>query len=208
MPKLSRKCLEYYALMKEQAELYQRVFKPCLDFALAALALIVLLPIILVTALAILIEDGRPIFFVHERIGRNGGLFRIYKFRSMSKDAEILPSIIAGSLRVTKVGAIIRRLNVDELPQLLNVLNNEMSIVGPRPALPSQMQLHNARRENGSSALKPGLTGLAQIKSYDGMSTQHKAKWDGEYARYQSFWLDIKIMFLTVGYLFRRQPTY
>lgn len=188
--------------------MYALFVKPTLDLVLALVALIVLSPLMLLAALAILLEDGGPVFFVHERIGRDGCLFKIYKFRSMPNNTELLPSTAAGGLHVTRVGAIIRRLNADELPQLFNVIKQQMSIVGPRPGLPSQTELHEARRANGAITLKPGLTGLAQIRSYDGMSTQVKAELDGEYARRLSCCMDVKVVLLTVRYVFKPQPVY
>lgn len=188
--------------------MYVHFVKPLFDVVLAIIALIVLSPIMLVAALAILIEDGRPVLFVHERTGRDGRPFRIFKFRSMGKNSEVVPSADGSKLQITKVGAVIRRLNIDELPQLFNIVGQQMSIVGPRPGLPSQTDLHEARKENGAIALRPGITGLAQVKAYDGMTTQAKASFDGEYARDVSLWTDIRIVLDTVLYLFRKQPVY
>lgn len=162
----------------------------------------------LLAAAAILIEDGRPILFVHERTGRGGKGFQIFKFRSMVKDSAIAESAQATTLRITRVGTIIRRLNIDELPQLLNVLRQEMSIVGPRPGLPTQTDLHNLRRTNGAIDLLPGITGLAQIRSYDGMTTKAKAELDGDYAQSISLLTDIKIVLSTFLYFLKRPPTY
>lgn len=190
------------------SEMYLRIIKPTVDISIAAFALVLLCPIMLLAAAAILIEDGQPILFVHERTGRGGKGFQIFKFRSMGKDSAIVESARATTLRVTYVGAIIRRLNIDELPQLFNVLRQEMSIVGPRPGLPTQTDLHDLRQANGAIDLLPGVTGLAQIRSYDGMTTKAKAALDGDYAKSVSLLADIKIILSTFLYVLKRPPTY
>jgi O-antigen biosynthesis protein WbqP len=119
-----------------------------------------------------------------------------------------MPSAEARSTKVTKVGKLIRRTNIDELPQLFNVVKGDMSLVGPRPALPIQRQLCEYRGQIGALACKPGLTGLAQINSYDGMPEREKAEWDGRYASGVSFLTDIDIIARTLGYLLKRPPVY
>jgi O-antigen biosynthesis protein WbqP len=175
---------------------------------LAASAVLALSPLLLVIALAVWLEDRGPALFRQARIGRDGHAFTLLKFRSMPVGTAHLPSTSATSLRVTRVGSVIRRLNFDELPQLLNILLGEMSIVGPRPALASQTELLELRRANGAVSLRPGLTGLAQIRAYDGMPVAEKAAADAEYARRASLSLDVAIILRTVGYLFRRPPVY
>jgi O-antigen biosynthesis protein WbqP len=189
--------------------MYRSVLKRGFDLAASASALVVLSPVMLLTALAIRLEDGGPAFFRQVRVGRSGRPFRIYKFRSMPVDTGDLPSAsAAGALRVTRVGRFIRRTNVDELPQLINVLRGEMSLVGPRPALPSQVALCARRAELGADACAPGLTGLAQVNAYDGMPDEEKAQWDATYAAAVSFPTDLRIILRTFGYLIRRPPVY
>jgi len=132
----------------------------------------------------------------------------VTKFRSMPVTTADIPSAQAGALRVTRVGAIIRRTNIDELPQLFNILKGEMSIVGPRPPLPSQTRLLELRAAEGALDVAPGLTGLAQIKSYDGMPETEKAAYDGQYARNVTFLNDTMIVLRTFGYLAHRPPVY
>ena len=191
-----------------KAMLYRRYLKRGFDVAASAAALAVLSPVLLLTAAAIRLEDGGPALFRQDRVGKDGRTFRIYKFRSMPVSTENVPSAKAGTLRVTRVGRLIRRTNVDELPQLLNVLRGDMSLVGPRPALPAQAELCALRRENGAAACLPGLTGLAQIRSYDGMPETEKARWDAEYARDVRFARDLGVVLRTFGYLLRRPPVY
>lgn len=188
--------------------MYLRLIKPVIDISIAVFALVLLSPILLFTAAAILIEDGRPILFVHERTGRGGEGFQIFKFRSMGKESAIIESAQAKTLRVTRVGAVIRRLNVDELPQFFNVLRQDMSIVGPRPGLPTQADLHEFRRANGAIDLLPGITGLAQVNSFDDMTTEEKAAFDGDYWESVSMMTDIKVILFTFLYFLKPPPTY
>jgi O-antigen biosynthesis protein WbqP len=189
-------------------EFYRREGKRALDAMLAGLALLVLAPIMALVALAVRLEDGGPALFRQQRTGRGGAVFTLFKFRSMPPGSANLPSTQATHLQVTRVGAILRRTNLDELPQLFNILRGDMSIVGPRPALPSQSELLVLRGETGAAACRPGLTGLAQIRAYEGMPIAEKSAHDGEYARRMSLWLDLTISVRTIGYLFRRPPVY
>jgi O-antigen biosynthesis protein WbqP len=188
--------------------LYERVFKRLFDLVIAIPALIVLSPLLLVTALAIRLEDGSPVMFRQRRVGRNGIEFVIFKFRSMPVSTPSVPSADAARLTVTRVGKVIRRTNIDELPQLLNVLRGDMSVVGPRPALASQTELVAMRRERGVDRLRPGLTGLAQVNSFDGMTDRQKVEWEARYACSVGFLGDLLIVFRTFGYLLHRPPVY
>jgi O-antigen biosynthesis protein WbqP len=191
-----------------KSRLYRAIGKRLLDLALASLALVVLAPVLVLVAMAVRIEDGGPALFRQRRSGREGETFTLLKFRSMPVGSANLPSSAAHRLRVTRVGALIRRTNLDELPQLLNIVAGDMSLVGPRPALPSQAELLAFRRDNGAISCRPGLTGLAQVKSYDGMPVTLKAECDGEYARKMSLLLDCSIILRTFSYLTRRPPVY
>jgi lipopolysaccharide/colanic/teichoic acid biosynthesis glycosyltransferase len=188
--------------------MYDRMMKRLADLLIASVSLLVLSPLMAITAVAIRLEDGGPVLFRQTRVGRAGRAFRIFKFRSMPVATEHVPSASAQPLRVTRVGRWIRRTNVDELPQLLNVLSGDMSIVGPRPALPSQRRLCALRTSAGADRCRPGLTGLAQINAFDGMPDDQKARWDAEYSRTVSFGLDVRIILRTFLYLTRRPPVY
>ena len=118
--------------------MYRAYVKPVLDILLAALALVVFSPLMILTALVIRWEDGGPAFFRQQRVGRDGVRFQVMKFRSMPVDTKNIPSSKAETLTITRVGRVIRRTNIDELPQLINIFRGEMSLVGPRPALPAQ----------------------------------------------------------------------
>lgn len=188
--------------------MYRRLLKRAFDLATTTASLLLLGPAMLLIAVAIRLEDRGPAIFRQQRVGKDGNLFTLFKFRSMPTHAAQLPSARAGGLRVTRVGRVLRRTNLDELPQLFNVLRGEMSLVGPRPALPAQDRILRLRRENGSMSCYPGLTGLAQINSYDGMNDEQKTTWDGRYHHRLSFATDLAIIFKTFGYLLKPPPTY
>ena len=139
---------------------------------------------------------------------RSSHIFILYKFRSMATNTSDLPSALMKGNKITFIGKIIRRTNIDELPQLINILRGHMSIVGPRPALVGQIDLIKMRMVNHSINLRPGLTGLAQINSYDNMSENEKSKFDGTYASQYSLWLDLIIIFHTFKYLLKKPPIY
>jgi len=188
--------------------MYQSFGKRLFDILWAACSLVLLSPLILVVSLAILLFDPGPLLFSHERIGRNGVPFRFYKFRSMPVGTPKVPSHRLGEICLTPIGSFIRRTNIDELPQLINILKGDMSVVGPRPPLPDQLGLITLRHQNGSLVLRPGLTGLAQIRSFNGMSYEQKAAYDAAYATSLSIFLDLGIIFQTISYLFRPPPIY
>ena len=195
-----------------------RVTKRLFDTVTAGTALLLLSPVLLIVAAAILIEDGSPVLFVQRRVGRANRFFQMYKFRSMSvgrSDHEGRQSTERGDERITRVGAFIRRTSLDELPQLLNVLKGEMSIVGPRPhALGSQagakLFWEVDERYWERHALKPGLTGLAQIRGFRGATANEvdltdRLEADLEYLDGWSLQRDIEIVFRTLGVLIHDQ---
>lgn len=188
--------------------MYRRIFKRLLDILLSLLALILFGPLMLTVAAAIYLEDRGSIIFRQKRIGTGGSVFEVLKFRSMPENTGDFESARAHGLTITKVGRIIRRTNVDELPQLFNVLRGDMSLVGPRPPIPSQTGLCRLREQNGSMKCAPGLTGLAQVNGYDGMPDEEKAHWDGLYAETLSLLSDVKIVLRTFGYLRKKPPIY
>jgi O-antigen biosynthesis protein WbqP len=165
-------------------------------------------PIFILIAMLIAFFDPGPIFFKQERLGKNGIGFLFYKFRSMPVDTGNLPSDKVGRVKLTWIGKLIRRTNLDELPQLLNILKGDMSVVGPRPPIPSQTELIDLRKKNGSLECVPGLTGLAQVKAFDGMTISQKAKYDGEYSKRVTFISDLKIILSTFIYLLKPPPIY
>lgn len=188
--------------------MYASYGKRLFDVIFSLVAAILLSPLMLLTALSIKVFDTGPIIFRQKRIGREGASFDFFKFRSMPVNTGDIPSDQLGRIRLTWVGRLIRRTNIDELPQLLNILRGDMSFVGPRPALSSQIELVNARKSNGSLFCKPGLTGLAQISSFNGMSVYEKATLDGKYVQSITFRNDISIILRTFSYLLTPPPVY
>jgi O-antigen biosynthesis protein WbqP len=187
---------------------YARAGKRAVDIGCAGVGLLLLSPLLLVIALLILVTDPGPVIFVQERVGRQGRTFRFFKFRSMPVGTRNIAKDQLGQVRLTWFGRLLRRSNLDELPQLFNILRGDMSVVGPRPSLPSQQELIVLRQDNGALACRPGLTGWAQVNAYDGMPIADKARRDGEYASSISLRQDIRIILLTFGYLTKPPPVY
>ena len=188
--------------------MYRNGLKRLLDIVLAALAGLLLSPLLLVVAIAIKLTDPGPVIFRQKRVGTGGRLFDFYKFRSMPVNTGDVPSDQLAEMRLSAIGRFIRRTNIDELPQLWNVLRGDLSIVGPRPPIPSQAELIERRRQSGALDCRPGLTGWAQVNAYDGMSVAEKAAYDGEYARRLSPLQDLRIIARTFGYFLKPPPKY
>lgn len=177
--------------------------KRLMDVLLAGLALVLLAPVLLATAAAVAIDSGRPVLFRQTRIGRGGEPFGMLKFRSMVKDAAAIGpfNTAAGDPRITRVGRFIRRTSLDELPQLLNVLRGEMSLVGPRPDVPVQRALYSDAEWALRCSVRPGITGLAQALLRSEATEAQRRELDLRYAREHTVALDLKIIGWTLGRL-------
>lgn len=167
-----------------------------MDRFFAIIILCVLSPIFLIVALVILLEDGSPIFFTQKRVGSDYTFFRIYKFRSMKRNT---PNVATHLLEnpgqyLLKIGRLLRKLSLDELPNLINIIEGDMVFVGPRPALYNQDDLMALRVAVGVDKLKPGITGWAQINGRDEISIEEKVKLEEEYLRKKSFFFDLYII--------------
>ncbi len=176
-------------------------FKRFIDFIVSGLGLLVLSPIFGLIALIIKLESKGKILFSQKRVGKNKQLFNIYKFRTMvSTTPQDMPTHLLNDPQrfITRFGAFLRKSSLDELPQLINILLGDMSIIGPRPALWNQDDLIAERDKYGVNQLVPGLTGWAQINGRDELPIDQKAKLDGDYARRIGFWFDVKIFFMTI----------
>ena len=173
------------------------------DIVLSLVALLVLSPVLLATAAAVAAESGFPVLFRQVRVGRGGREFGMYKFRSMVKNAAAIgPYFTSGDdPRITRVGRFIRRTSLDELPQLLNVLKGDMSLVGPRPDVPAQRTLYTEADWTARCSVRPGITGLAQARIRSEGTPEQRLALDLQYAREHSLWLDLKIMWWTLGRL-------
>ncbi|WP_125590185.1 sugar transferase [Companilactobacillus jidongensis] len=205
----------------QQHRYVYRIFKRSFDFLASFVGLIVLSPIFLIVSLAIKIEDPHgPVFYEQIRIGRARKPFEMFKFRSMCVDAEqqrgklIQQNEVSGAMfkmkhdpRVTRVGSFIRKYSLDELPQLLNVVLGQMSLVGPRPPLPDEVKKYtwfDFQRLD----VKPGCTGLWQIKGRSNVGFKQMVRLDIEYINRRNFWFDLNILFRTVALFFKPNGAY
>ncbi len=173
--------------------------KRIFDLISSLVGIIVLSPIILIVAIVVKITSPGPILFSQRRIGKDNKEFKIYKFRTMKIDTPNLPTHLLEKPEqwITPVGKFLRKTSLDELPQLWNILNGEMSVVGPRPALYNQKDLITLRTEKEIHKLVPGLTGWAQVNGRDELPIPKKVQLDEEYLKKKSFFFDIKIIFMT-----------
>lgn len=188
--------------------MYKKCIKRILDFILSLIGLIILSPIFIIIMILIKIDSKGPIFFKQKRIKKDKKYFSILKFRTMRIDApKDMPTHLLNNVDsyITKIGNVLRKTSLDELPQIINILKGEMSIIGPRPALWNQYDLIEERDRYNVNSIRPGLTGLAQVSGRDELSIPVKAKFDGEYAENISFKLDCKIFFKTIINVFEHK---
>jgi len=187
---------------------YKHFFKRIFDFFLALFGVIMLLLPMLFISLAIKFTSKGPVFFKQKRVGRKKRLFMCLKFRTMRIDTpKDVPTHLLENPEqwITRVGKFLRKTSLDELPQIFNILSGKMSVVGPRPALYNQDDLVAERDKYGANAVRPGLTGLAQISGRDELPIPIKAKYDGEYVKKLSFFFDIAIFFRTIKKVIKRE---
>lgn len=177
--------------------MYKTIFKPLLDRLGAFILLCITAPLLIAVATAIYIKLGKPVVFAQKRPGHKGKIFTIYKFRTMSDERDERGELLSDEQRLKGIGKTIRSLSLDELPQLLNVLKGEMSFIGPRPLLVEYLPLYNDEQKKRHDVL-PGITGWAQVNGRNAISWEEKFRYDAEYVQKISFWIDLKILFLTV----------
>lgn len=190
-------------MKKVKKGFYERFIKRPMDFCLALVALIVLSPVLLITAILVRINLGSPVIFCQERPGLNEKIFKLYKFRSMSdardKDGNLLPD----DQRLGKFGKLLRSTSLDELPELWNILKGDMSVVGPRPLLIRYLDRYNAHQARRHE-VRPGFTGLAQVNGRNAISWEEKFEYDVQYIDNITFLGDWKIIFDTVRVVLKR----
>ncbi len=218
---MSAECraMDYEALVSQQNVLY-KAGKRFFDVVLCLLALLVLIIVTIPIGIATLIEDGFPIFFTQERTGMNGKVFKMYKFRSMCRNAQQMhfqmleqneldgPAFkMKEDPRITKVGKFLRKTSLDELPQIINILKGEMSIVGPRPLPTYEAEKCNAY-QNQRTLVKPGLTCYWQCMGRDDIPFDEWIELDLKYIREASLWTDLKIIFMTFGAVLKKEGAY
>lgn len=184
--------------------MYRKVIKRCLDFLLSLIAIIILLPVYLTIAVMVKVKLGSPILFKQERPGKNEKIFKMYKFRTMTDKRDSNGELLPDEVRLTSFGKFLRSTSLDELPELFNILKGDMSIVGPRPLLVKYLPLYNETQKHRHD-VKPGLTGLAQVNGRNSISWIERFNYDVDYVKNISFLLDIKIIFLTIKKVLKRE---
>lgn len=184
--------------------MYKNFIKRILDIILSFLALVILSPLLILTAFLIRIKLGEPVFFKQLRPGKNEKIFGILKFRTMTDAKDENGNLLPDEIRLTRFGQFLRSTSIDELPELLNILNGDMSIVGPRPLLVQYLERYNEEQKHRHD-VKPGLTGLAQVNGRNGITWEEKFHYDLEYVKNITFYGECKIIFQTVMKVFGRE---
>ena len=177
--------------------MYKIFFKPLLDFILSLLGLIISSPLFLIVIIALLFANKGKVFFLQKRPGKNEEIFKIIKFRTMNDKKDAHGNLLPDEERLTTIGKLVRKTSLDEIPQLINVLLGNMSLIGPRPLLPEYLPLYNDFQKKRHH-IKPGITGWAQINGRNAVEWEKKFKFDVWYVENMSFFLDLQIMFLTL----------
>ena len=190
--------------MKHKASFYEKYIKRLMDIVLSGGALIILSPVLLVTAILVRTKLGSPVIFCQERPGKDEKVFKLYKFRSMTDTRDENGELLPDSVRLTRFGKLLRSTSLDELPELWNILRGDMSIVGPRPLLVRYLPRYNEEQKHRHD-VRPGLTGWAQVNGRNAISWEEKFRLDVWYVENLSFWVDMKTIFLTVKKVFCRE---
>ncbi|MEK4201689.1 sugar transferase [Cytobacillus sp. FSL K6-0265] len=191
-------------MKKSKGGIYRTFLKRPMDFILSLIAIIVLSPVFLIVAVLVRTKLGSPVIFKQKRPGLNEEVFLMYKFRTMTDERDDKGELLPDSVRLTKFGKLLRSTSLDELPELLNILKGNMSIIGPRPLLVQYLPLYNNHQKRRHE-VRPGLSGLAQVSGRNAISWEDKFNLDVEYVENVSFIKDWKIIFLTIKKVFVRE---
>lgn len=189
---------------KHEKRIYKKYFKRPLDILLSTIAIILLSPVFLIVAILVRIKLGSPVIFKQQRPGLNGKIFTLYKFRTMTDARDENGVLLPDSERLTRFGKFLRSTSLDELPELINILKGDMSIVGPRPLLVEYLPLYNEHQKRRHD-VRPGLTGLAQVNGRNAITWEEKFDYDVLYVDSVSFENDLKIILLTIKKVFARE---
>jgi undecaprenyl phosphate N,N'-diacetylbacillosamine 1-phosphate transferase len=184
--------------------MYRRFFKRLIDILVSAVLILLFSPVLIMTAILLYIQNKGAVFFIQARPGKNEAVFNIIKFKTMTDAKDANGVLLPDNQRITALGRIIRKLSIDELPQLFNVLKGDMSLIGPRPLLIRYLPLYNEDQKK-RHLVRPGITGLAQVSGRNAISWKEKFAYDVYYVTNLSFWLDVKIAFLTVVKVLKRE---
>jgi undecaprenyl phosphate N,N'-diacetylbacillosamine 1-phosphate transferase len=184
--------------------MYKSFFKKILDFLVALIGLLLLSPIFIIVTIGLFFANNGKPFFFQTRPGKNEKLFKIVKFKTMNDKKDTYGNLLSDEHRLTKIGSFIRKTSLDEIPQLLNVLKGDMSLIGPRPLLVSYLSLYNDFQKQRHN-IRPGITGWAQINGRNAISWEQKFEYDVWYVKNCNFALDVKILFLTIKKVFLRE---
>ena len=176
--------------------MYVNIIKRCIDIFIALTAMIILTPVFIAVIIVMIAYGHRSLFFVQTRVGKNDKLFKLLKLKTMTDEKDENGQLLSDEKRLTKAGKMIRKTSMDELPQLINVLKGDMSIVGPRPLLVEYLQYYSTEQRK-RHFVKPGITGWAQVNGRNAISWQKKFELDVWYVNHISFLLDVKVIFLT-----------
>lgn len=189
--------------MKRKRSLYEKYIKRGLDIFISLVFLLLFWWVYVIVGILVRIKLGSPVLFRQQRPGKDEKIFNLVKFRTMTDargaDGELLPD----EVRLTRFGKLLRSTSLDELPEFINILKGDMSFVGPRPLLVKYLPLYNERQRRRHD-VRPGFTGLAQVNGRNSISWEEKFEWDVEYVDRVSFWLDLKIIFKTIGVVLKR----
>ena len=184
--------------------IYQKYVKRILDITLSGAAIIVLSPVMGVTAILVKKKLGSPVIFKQKRPGKDEKIFTMYKFRTMTDERDEKGELLPDSIRLTKFGKMLRSTSLDELPELFNIFKGDMSIIGPRPLLVQYLPLYNERQKRRHE-VRPGLSGLAQINGRNAITWEEKFNYDVEYVKKVSFTLDVRIVLKTIIKAFKQE---
>lgn len=185
--------------------MYKRGLKRGLDFVIVFIVLLVIWPILLLLIIFLHFPNkGAGVFFTQDRPGKNARIFKAIKFKTMTDERDSGGNLLPDAERLTKIGKIVRSLSIDELPQLINVLKGDMALVGPRPLLPKYLPLYSEKQFRRHE-VRPGITGWAQVNGRNDISWKRKFELDVWYVDHISFWLDVKIILLTIKKVFVRE---
>ena len=185
--------------------MYKHFFKRCIDFVFVSIVLLVIWPVLFIIAIWLhFANKGAGAFFLQERPGKGGKIFKVIKFKSMTDERDATGKLLPDKQRLTKVGRFIRLTSIDELPQLINVLKGDMSLIGPRPLAVVYLPYYN-EDEKHRHDVRPGIPGWAQVNGRKSITWDRKLAYDIEYVNNMSLWMDVKIFFLTVYRVFKRE---